>query len=192
MHHFEKRPVNMPKKSLLIIFSLLNKHSLNMNLQFRTSLFKTDLPAVRNICTSTGFFREDEIDVAVELVQEALDTGQEKSGYYFLFAMDDESTCGFVCFGPTPCTIGTFDLYWIVVDDNYRGKGVGLELLRQTENMLKQLKARKLYIETSSTDKYLPTRKFYQKAGYTEEARLKDFYLPGDDKVIYSGIIQKE
>jgi ribosomal protein S18 acetylase RimI-like enzyme len=160
-----------------------------MDIQFRTSLQNTDLSTVRSICTSTGFFRDDETDVAVELVQEALTAGQEKSGYFFLFAMDGDTTCGFVCFGPTPCTVGTFDLYWIVVDDNYRGKGIGLELLRQTEKALSKMKARKLYIETSSTDKYLPTRNFYLKAGYAEEARLKDFYLPEDDKVIYAGII---
>ncbi len=138
------------------------------------------------ICLSTGFFRDDEMGVAVELVSEALLTGQQKSGYHFIFAMDGTTTCGFVCFGPTPCTVGTFDLYWIVVDDHYRGKGVGLQLLQQTEKQLVAMKARKLYIETSSTLKYLPTRKFYEKANYTEEARLKDFYLGGDDKVIFA------
>jgi ribosomal protein S18 acetylase RimI-like enzyme len=163
-----------------------------MNLTFRNNPTPEDVAAVREICVSTGFFRDDETDVAVELVQEALDKGQEKSGYYFLFATDEDTACGFVCFGPTPCTVGTFDLYWIVVDDRFRGKGIGLELLRRTELALREMNARKLYIETSSTEKYLPTRKFYLKAGYTEEARLKNFYLTGDDKVIYSRYLQQD
>jgi len=155
-------------------------------MEFRKNLLPHDVENVRKICGSTGFFRADETDVAVELVQEALTKGQEGSGYYFVFATEGNHTCGFVCFGPTPCTLGTYDLYWIVVDNNFRGKGIGMELLRETERNLKELSARKLYIETSSTEKYLPTRSFYVKGGYTEEARLKDFYLAGDDKVIYS------
>jgi ribosomal protein S18 acetylase RimI-like enzyme len=157
-----------------------------MELTFRTNIQKDDIERVRRICESTRFFRDDETDVAVELVEEAFKDGQEKSGYYFVFAMKGEDTCGFVCFGPTPCTVGTFDLYWIVVDNEFRGNGIGLHLLEQTEKALHDMKGRKLYIETSSTEKYLPTRNFYLKAGYKEEARLKDFYLPGDDKVIYT------
>jgi ribosomal protein S18 acetylase RimI-like enzyme len=157
-----------------------------METTFRTNIQKDDIENVRRICESTGFFREDETDVAIELVEEAFKDGQEKSGYYFIFSMIESETCGFVCFGPTPCTIGTFDLYWIVVDDRFRGKGIGLQLLKQTEKKLQELEGRKLYIETSSTEKYVPTRNFYTRAGYTEEARLKDFYLTGDDKVIYS------
>jgi ribosomal protein S18 acetylase RimI-like enzyme len=157
-----------------------------MQLTFRDSLEIEDIQKVREICLSTGFFRDDETEVAMELVTEALENGQEKSGYFFQFAMDSEKTMGFVCYGPTPCTLGTYDLYWIVVHDAYRGKGIGIQLLKETEEALKHKDARKLYIETSSTDKYLPTRQFYQKAGYQEEARLKDFYIPGDDKVIFA------
>jgi len=157
-----------------------------MQLTFRNIVKKEDIQKVREICLSTGFFRDDETDVAMELVTEALEKGQEASGYFFRFAMDSTRTIGFVCYGPTPCTIGTYDLYWIVIDDSYRGKGIGLQLLQKAEEALKDQNARKLYIETSSTEKYLPTRLFYQKAGYQEEAHLKDFYLPGDDKVIFA------
>ncbi len=157
-----------------------------MKIKFRKSIHDDDADIIRDICTSTGFFREDETEVAVELIQEALLKGQEASGYHFILMEHEGTTCGFACYGPTPCTMGTFDLYWIVVDIRFRGKGLGILLLKQAEQELMQIHARKLYIETSSTDKYLPTRKFYQKAGYSEEARLKDFYLEGDDKVIYA------
>lgn len=157
-----------------------------MDITFRNTIQQQDIERVRQICTSTGFFREDETDVAVELVTEAFEKGQQESEYYFIFAMVGEETCGFVCYGPTPCTVGTFDLYWIVVDNSFRGMGAGLKLVEQTELALRSIHARKLYIETSSTEKYLPTRNFYLKAGYREEARLKDFYLQGDDKVVYA------
>jgi ribosomal protein S18 acetylase RimI-like enzyme len=162
-----------------------------MNTLFRKNILPEDIERVRKITQSTGFFRNDEVDVAVELVTEALHKGQEQSGYFFLFSMTDNTTTGFVCYGPTPCTEGTYDLYWIVVDNNYRGSGTGKKLMEQTEKDLIQRKARKLYIETSSTEKYLPSRKFYENCGYSEEARLKDFYLPGDDKVIFSKYFNK-
>ncbi|MFW5707850.1 MAG: GNAT family N-acetyltransferase [Bacteroidota bacterium] len=157
-----------------------------MQITFRNTIQPEDVETVKNICLSTGFFRTDEVDVAAELAQEALDKGQAESGYYFIFAMEGEETCGYVCYGPTPCTVGTWDLYWIVVEERFRGKGLGKQLLEQTEQSLRQHQARKLYIETSSTEKYNSTRNFYQNAGYHEEARLKDFYLSGDDKVIYT------
>lgn len=157
-----------------------------MKTSFRKIIRQEDISLVKSICLSTGFFRMDEVEVATELIEEALVKGQEQSGYHFILMEHEDATCGFACYGPTPCTEGTFDLYWIVVDNNFRGKGFGLQLIQQTENALRNQNARKLYIETSSTDKYLPTRNFYEKAGYTEEARLKDFYLEGDDKVIYA------
>ncbi len=160
-----------------------------MEILFRKHISASDIERVRQIALSTGFFRDDEIDVAEELVEEAYKKGQEQSGYFFLFSMMGENTTGFVCYGPTPCTIGTYDLYWIVVDNHYRGNGTGKILMQQTEKELIALKARKLYIETSSTEKYLPTRKFYENCGYNEEARLKDFYSHGDDKVIYSKVL---
>ncbi|MBW6480626.1 MAG: GNAT family N-acetyltransferase [Bacteroidales bacterium] len=160
-----------------------------MKISFRKIITENDIKRIRQIALSTGFFRDDEIDVAAELVEEAYSKGQEQSGYFFLFSMMENNTTGFVCFGPTPCTIGTYDLYWIVVDNNYRGNGTGKILMQQTEKELTAREARKLYIETSSTDKYLPTREFYIKCGYTEEARLKDFYSQGDDKVIYSKVL---
>lgn len=157
-----------------------------MEMNFRTRVEAPDLRRVEQIARSTGFFREDEIDVAVELVAEALEKGSQASGYFFVFAEQAGQTLGFACYGPTPCTLGTFDLYWIVVEQSHRGMGWGMLLLQEAEKALANLGARKLYIETSSQPQYATTRNFYLKAGYTEEARLNDFYQAGDDKVIFA------
>lgn len=151
---------------------------------FRYQLTHSDQDLVRQIACSSGFFRTDEVDVAVELVGEVLAKGAG-SGYFFIFAMLGDKTAGFACFGPVPCTIGSYDLYWIAVDDSFRKQGIGKKILLQVEQEVKKMNGRQVYIETSSTDKYLPTRKFYIAAGYHEAARLQDFYLQGDHKVIY-------
>ena len=91
---------------------------------------------------------------------------------------------GYLCFGPTPMTEGTWDLYWIVTDPAFRRGGVGSRLLTALEHELRGLGARRVRIETSSTELYGAAHGFYQRHGYPVEARLRDFYRPGDDLVI--------
>jgi GNAT superfamily N-acetyltransferase len=162
-----------------------------MTITYRESPLPTDITAVRNVVESTGFFRPDEVDVAVELVEEARAKGAEKSGYHFLFAEDGERLLGYTCFGPIACTLHSFDLYWIVVHNDCRGQGIGKALLARTEEILTRMGCTRLYAETSSTELYAPTRSYYLKAGFFEEARIREFYAPGDDKVLFTKIISE-
>jgi len=93
---------------------------------------------------------------------------------------------GYVCFGPTPATEGTYDLYWIAVSPKLHNKGIGRQLLNFTEREVVRMGGRLLIIETSSQEKYAPTQAFYLKNGYEIEARIRDFYRPGDDRLIYT------
>ncbi|MFO7978718.1 MAG: hypothetical protein R6U64_08675, partial [Bacteroidales bacterium] len=93
---------------------------LTLNPAFRDTVIASDRDQVRAIALSSGFFRPDEVEVAVELVDEVLEKG-EASGYHFIFALIDEQPVGFVCYGAIPCTIGSYDLYWIAVEEKYRG-----------------------------------------------------------------------
>lgn len=155
-----------------------------MTTVFREIPTPADVQAVRSLVSGTGFFRPDEIDVAVELVEERLAKGVA-SGYYFCFADIDNSLAGYVCFGPTPCTIGSYDLYWIAVDAARQGRGLGLSLARAAERAAVGMGGKRMYVETSGKDQYRPTRAFYEKAGYAQAAVLPDFYDVGDDKVIF-------
>jgi GNAT superfamily N-acetyltransferase len=156
-----------------------------MEITYRTSISKDDPDKVREIVKSTGFFYDFEIDVAVEIVEEALAKGAEESGYYFIFAESDGITVGFSCTGPIACTVGSYDLFWIAVHHDFRGKGIGKKLLEHTHNHAKEKGARMIVAETSGTPKYEPTRQFYLHNNYKLEAVIKDFYLPGDDKMMY-------
>lgn len=143
-----------------------------------------DPQAVREITAGTGFFRDDEIDVAVELVQERLDRGAA-SGYEFLFTETEGVVTGYVCYGRIACTTWSWDLYWIAVRAGTQGKGVGTHLIRETEKRVAATGGGRIYVETSSRDHYTPTRAFYERRGYLREAVLEDFYAPGDGKVVY-------
>ena len=150
----------------------------------RTDVRESDPAAIRAIVESTGFFSSAEVDVAVELAEERLARG-EASGYHFLFAEIAGRVVGYTCFGPIACTVASYDLYWIAVDEACRGQGFGRELMLASEARIAERGGSRVYIETSSRDQYQPTRLFYLRCGYTEEARLEDFYSPGDAKVVY-------
>ena len=150
----------------------------------------SDQDIVRDIVTSSGFFSKEEIDVAVELVQERLNKGVS-SGYYFLFADRGEEVIGYSCFGPIPCTTESYDIYWIAVQERLRRAGLGREILESVEPRIKDLGGKRIYVETSSRDQYKPTRSFYMRCGYKEEATLRDFYSPGDSKIIYIKVLKQ-
>lgn len=153
---------------------------------FRDQVLARDLQDVRDIVTSTGFFSIDEIDVAEELVAEHLRQGPD-SGYLFVFAEDSSGrVMGYACYGPVPCTARTFDLYWIAVRSATRGLGLGRALLVEVENRLRATGGGKLIAETSSRDQYAPTQGFYRSCGFFEEARIRDYYAPGEDILYFT------
>ena len=156
----------------------------NQPLEFRYEVRPDDREIVRRLVESTGVFSPVEIDVAVELVDERLKRGPQ-SGYHFLFAEHEGRTVGYTCYGPIALTAASFDLYWIAVDKAMHGRKVGRLLLERTEELIRAAHGGQVYIETSNRHHYAPTRGFYLRCGYTQKALLKDFYAPGDDKVIY-------
>jgi GNAT superfamily N-acetyltransferase len=155
---------------------------------YRDTVADTDPASVRAITRSSGFFHPDEIDTAVELVEERLWKGL-KSGYRFIFADEAGRTVGYSCFGPIACTKSSFDHYWLAVANDARGRGLGTALIGATERAIAGLGGTRIYIETSSRPQYDPTRAFYAARGYALEAELRDFYAPGDSKVIYVKVL---
>jgi ribosomal protein S18 acetylase RimI-like enzyme len=145
-----------------------------------------DRQRLRDIVLAAGNFNEAEVATALELVDEALAKG-DASGYFFLvLEAAARAVQGYACFGPVPLTVGTYDLYWIVVDPAAQGRGYGRRLLEAVESRVRDLGGRKLLIETSSQESYAGTIRFYERSGYELAARIRDFYKPGDDKLVFS------
>lgn len=152
--------------------------------KFRNVVRGFDPQNIRRIVSSTGFFNEEEINIAAELAEERILKGEE-SGYHFVFAEIRNQTVGYACFGPIPATKFSFDLYWIAVHESERGKGLGKLLMNESENAIAKLGGNRVYIETSGREQYIPTQQFYIKCNCIKEAELKDFYAPGDSKIIF-------
>jgi ribosomal protein S18 acetylase RimI-like enzyme len=96
---------------------------------------------------------------------------------------------GYSCYGPIAGTAGSFDLYWIATRREAQRRGLGRQLLRETERLVREAAGRRLYVETAGRAQYDPTRAFYAREGYLREAELADFYGPGDAKVFYVKVL---
>ena len=162
-----------------------------MNLHWRHEPAASDRQAIRRIVETTGVCSAAEVDVAVELVDERLTRGPS-TGYHFTFVEKEGEVIGYACYGPIACTLASYDLYWIAVDKQNQGGGLGRRIMEIAEARMGEMGAARVYIDTSGRSDYLPTRRFYERCGYKLAAELEDFYAPGDSKVVYCRLIAKE
>lgn len=169
---------------LFVNTKLFYKIQLMHNLTFRTHIIDSDPDTIEKIIRSSNFFYENEVPVARSLAEETLEIG-EASGYKFVFADLNGETLGYAAYGFIDGTDGSYDLYWIAVSNEARGKGIGKMILGQIFNVLIKEKGRQLIAETSSLEKYHPTRAFYLNNGFSLVATVPDFYRVGDDKVFF-------
>ena len=145
--------------------------------------------ALDELLRATATFNTEEIEVALELFDETYGPNavvRETGDYEFVAAFDHERLVGYACYGATPGTEGTYDLYWIAVDPAHQGAGVGSALLVEVERRVGERSGRMLVVETSARDEYEAARTFYGAHGYEVTARLRDFYAPADDRVVFT------
>lgn len=146
-------------------------------------LTAADRGRLEEVTRAAGLFRPEEILVALEVFDEAVRNGPGNT-YQILGADVEGRLAGWICWGPTPCTLGTYDLYWMAVDPALQGGGIGTALLVEMERRLDRV-ARLIVVETAGRQDYGSTRAFYQSRGYRATAVIPDFYAPGDDQVVY-------
>lgn len=135
------------------------------------------------ILRRTPEFKPSEVVIAEEVIDSYLGDPRG-SGYYTLVAEAGSTIVGYICFGPTPLTEGTWDIYWQAVAQEKRGQGIGSALMEAAEGEIRKKQGRLAIIETSSMPAYANTRHFHSRHGYETIACLPDFYAPGDDKLI--------
>jgi GNAT superfamily N-acetyltransferase len=161
-------------------------------LHIRRGLNSADREPIEALIRATEFFNPEEIEVALELVDDRLSNG-ESSHYRFLVAESDGQVAGqvagYACWGPIPGTVASADLYWIVVHPQFQGKRIGAALLDAAEEWMASAGRTRVYVETSTRPQYLPTRAFYAACGYQLAAELADFYAPGDGKAVFLKVL---
>jgi ribosomal protein S18 acetylase RimI-like enzyme len=135
------------------------------------------------------------VSCAIELLDAAL-ARAEGNSYEALLVSDQlgdragagagDQPLGYVCFGATPMTEATFDVYWIVIAAEARGRGLGRALLDATERQLRERGARTVRVETSSLEGQGGAARFYDRAGYQRSGFIESFYRPGDDLITFT------
>lgn len=160
-------------------------------LTFRSKINSSDLNNVRRISASTGIFDKDSVNITVCLADDALYQLEhpEDNDYphdtNFLFAEKDGITCAYACYGKIADSDATYELYWLATHNDYRGQGIGKQLIFELLRILQAKGCRKLYIKTDGEPRYEATRRFYAACGFTLEAVLKQYYERDDDCWIY-------
>lgn len=146
-----------------------------------------DLATIKNIAVAAEMFSVEEVEFFDEMFAGWLDGSLE--GHHWLVATDDGgAVVAAANYAPEPFADRMWNLYFIAVEPRVQGQGIGAALMARAESDLTMMGddvARVLVVETSSTDQYKLTRQFYAQLGYDEEARIRQFYGPEDDKVVF-------
>ncbi len=155
-----------------------------MNITLR-DLRPPDRPLLAQLLSHIASFDEADLAIALELIDIAL-VLPDQDDYLFLLAVDEnDEPVGYACYGPTPLTDRVYSLYWIAVEPDLSGHGIGTLIMRGVDEKLAASRARMLLIETSSAPDYELTSRFYIKNGYPLVETLQDFYRDGEDRVTY-------
>ena len=142
-----------------------------------------DTNAVMILADATGLFQPNEPEVLGEVLADYLSGDPNRDPFWL--ADDDGGLVGTAYCLPDPMAYGIWNLLFIAVRPDLQGRGHDSALLLYVEQALRERGARRLLIETSGLGTFERTRAFYRKHGYDEEARIRDYYRSGDDKVIF-------
>jgi ribosomal protein S18 acetylase RimI-like enzyme len=157
---------------------------INNTIVYRDYVIASDVVVIPAILDATHFFYQEEIEIALELLNEKINCG-DSSTYQFIVAECDNTVAGYICYGKIPLTQASYDVYWVAVHPDFQGNGIGYTLLLRAEETIKRELGCHLFIETSGRKLYQPTHSFYRKSGYTISAVFTDFYADGDDKLVF-------
>lgn len=139
-----------------------------------------DLPDLEVVLEETGLFPSEMLS---DMIGRFL--SEDASEDLWLTYEEDSTALGFCYAAPEQLTEGTWNMLAIAVLPSKQGEGLGAAIVQELEAVLRGRGHRVLIADTSGTEAYRKTREFYRKNGYTEEARVRDFWAPGDDKVIF-------
>ncbi len=141
---------------------------------------KNDVPELKKVLDSIELFPSEYLD---DMISDYLNNEESEEIWFTATENNAPISIGFCA--PEKLTEGTYNLYALGVKSDIQSKGTGSKMMSFIENHLKDLGHRILIVDTSGTDDFTSTRKFYEKLGYDKEAVIRDFWDDGDDKVVY-------
>ncbi|MEO0758644.1 MAG: N-acetyltransferase [Cyanobacteria bacterium J06648_16] len=147
-----------------------------------------DLPAIRALLEALGLFEPEEVDEVTGMLAAYFDHAADSAELWFVDDSDGPvgiAPVGIAYVAPERMTDGTWNLYLIAVHPDHQKQGRGAALLHHVEDKLKAQGERVLLVETAGDKSFEYVWAFYEKSGFTQEARIREFYAAGVDKIIY-------
>ena len=138
-----------------------------------------DIAGLTAVLDGTGLFPSEMLP---EMLAPSL-AGETEA--FWLTCHYDGEAVGLCYTVPEELADGTWNMLALAVRPDLQGNGLGAALVAAAEQRLTEMGQRILLVDTSGTDGFALTRSFYAKIGYEEEARIRDFWADGDDKVIF-------
>ncbi|AKJ05858.1 ribosomal protein S18 acetylase RimI-like enzyme [Archangium gephyra] len=140
---------------------------------------REDMPALKAVIDGTGLFPSEMLD--------GMATGffSGEAGNDFWLTVEDGAPVAVAYYVPERMTQGTWNLLLIAVHPEWQGRGLGAALMAHVERHLAARGERVLLVETSGLPSFEGTREFYRRIGYEQEARIRDFYQAGEDKIVF-------
>ena len=140
---------------------------------------ESDHAALIELAHASGLFEAEQ----TELLADMLSSSAEDDIWF----TDDDGAApvGVAYMAPEKMTNGTWNLYWIAVHPDRQRQGRGKAMLSHVQQWLLDRGERVLLVETAGTDDFDYVRKFYADNGFENEARIRDFYDAGVDKVVF-------
>ena len=146
-----------------------------------------DEAAVMELALVNDMFGPDELEGLRSAFRSA--TSGEEDGHQWHVVVDsDDRVTAAAYVAPEPFADRLWNLYFLAVSPAAHGRGTASRLIGYVEQLLRAAgseAARVLIVETSSTEQYAAARAFYRARGFDEEARIREYYGPGDHKVVY-------
>lgn len=146
-----------------------------------------DTNALLTLAEATGLFESNQIEELALMLNQHFSNETDSQGVW-LIDYDNEPV-GVAYVAPERMTDGTWNLYLIAIHPDHQKQGRGAVLLRYVEQMLAERGERVLLVETSGTHDFEYVRAFYRNNGYAEEARIRDFYTDGVDKIVFRKLL---
>ncbi|MBD1863055.1 MULTISPECIES: GNAT family N-acetyltransferase [Trichocoleus] len=150
-----------------------------------------DASAIIALAVAAGMFPANETEALGKVLADYFGGNLDK-GHVWVSDEEAGELCGAAYYAPDLMADRTWYLYMIAVRPDCQGRGHGTMLMQHVENALRMSGQRLLLVETSGLPNYERTRTFYEKCGYEKEARIRDFYTAGDDKIVFRKVLNAD
>lgn len=158
-----------------------------------------DVASLISVAQATGLFELKQLKQLNEMLNSFFNSSsssdyleEETTSHRFWITDNDDKNgaIGVAYCEPERMTDRTWNLQLIAIHPDRQGQGRGGKLLHYVEETLRTRGGRLLLVETSATLEL--AQAFYHKYGYEKEARIRDFYAMGYDKIVFRKVLNAD